>query len=98
MTDKDELEDLEALIVCPGYKRMRSKFDSEWGRAGQRYCDALEKMANTTDAEEAAKQMQMVIWVRKEMEQFFHSVEGRVAQLRAMQQPPAYNPSRRGTL
>jgi hypothetical protein len=96
MTDATELEDLETLIACPGWKRVEDKFVSQWGRSGSRYLDLLEKMANSTDRVAAADDIQRVIWVRKEIELFFRSIEARAQELRNRKAPqPA---GRRGVL
>lgn len=97
MPDPSELEDLEALIACPGYGRLKAKLQEEWGPAGQRFLDLIERQINRPD-EEAFRLTQQVIAVRKHIEQFFASIEGRVQQLRAKHTPPPYNPSRRGSL
>lgn len=96
MTDATELEDLETLIACPGWKRVEDKFTAQWGRAGERYLDLLEKMANNTNRVEVADEIQRVIWVRKEIELFFKSIESRAQELRNRKAPqPA---GRRGVL
>lgn len=98
MTDPAELEDLGALIESPGYKRLLSLFEAQWGRSGQRYCDVLEKLLNSNaDRAALADDLQRVTWVRKEMEQFFRTIEGRVTELKN-QRVPVANSSRRGLL
>jgi hypothetical protein len=96
MTDATELEDLETLIACPGWKRVESKFVEQWGRAGTRYLDLLEKMANSADRVQVADEIQRVIWVRKEIELFFRSIESRAQELRSRKAPPPAG--RRGVL
>jgi hypothetical protein len=96
MTDASELEDLETLIACPGWTRVERKFTEQWGRAGSRYLDLLEKMANSTDRAAVADEIQRVIWVRKEIELFFRGIESRVVELR--NRKPETVGSRRGVL
>jgi hypothetical protein len=97
-TDHNELEDYESLLASPGYARLMDRFHKEWGRTGQRYLDTLEKMANTIDKAQAADEIQRVIWVRKELEQFFASVTSHVQSLRNASVPQEVLPSRRGVL
>ena len=97
MIDPTELDDLSGVIEHPGWSRIKGKLATEWGPAGQRYIGKLEAMANTPDPAAAARDMQLVIAVRKEIESFMASIEDRVRYLKAMKNPPP-NPSRRGTL
>jgi len=95
-TDLDELEDLETLLVSPGWRRVEATFQQQWGRAGERYLSLLEKMANSTDRVAVADEIQRVIWVRREMEQFMASIAQRCKELRNRRQP--VETSRRGGL
>jgi hypothetical protein len=97
-TDANELEDYETLLASHGWQRLMARFQAEWGRSGQRYLDTLEKMANTQNRVEAADEIQRVIWVRKELEQFFASVTSHVQSLRNASVPQEVLPSRRGVL
>ena len=97
MTDATELEDLEALILSPGWKRVEQRFYEQWGRAGSRYLDLLEKLANNVDRVAVADEIQRVIWVRKELELFFRGIESRVQELRNRKKPEL-TMSRRGAL
>jgi hypothetical protein len=83
VTDPKELEDLEGLVLHPGWLRVKAMFDAEWGSAGARFEAALEKMANDADKAKAAENMQLVIWVRKEMRGFMRSIEARVSELKS---------------
>jgi hypothetical protein len=98
MTDRNELEDLDALVQSPGWLRVLTLFEAQWGRSGQRYCDVLEKMANSTDRMAVADDLQRVIWVRKELELFMRGVEARVAELRNKSASQGVGSSRRGVL
>ena len=98
MTDANELDDLESLLASPGYQRIMQRFQQEWGRTGTRYLDLLEKMANNVDRVAVADEIQRVIWVRKELEQFFASVISHVASLKHAQVPQEQLQSRRGVL
>lgn len=97
MTDADELTELEATVESPGWHRVKAKFDAEWGRAGVRFVELLEKMANDSDKGSAAENMQKVIWVRKEMENFLRGIEQRVVDLKNRTNTVA-TMSRRGVL
>lgn len=97
MTDVTELDDLSGVTEHPGWARIKGRLAQEWGPAGQRYIGKLEAMANATDPTAAGRDMQLVIMVRREIEGFFASIEGRVSQLQAMKTAKP-NPSRRGTL
>jgi hypothetical protein len=99
MTDpSQELELLDTLLTSGGWDLIQAKFQKEWGRSGERYCDLLEKLANTTEPGKAAEDMQRVIWVRKELEAFFKSLVERHSQLKVGRHPQEPNPSRRGVL
>lgn len=93
-----ELEDLDTLLSSSGWKRMKAKFETQWGRAGNRYLDLVEKMANTTDREKAADEIQRVIWVRKELEAFFAGIESDYQRLKNAHVPTQAGQSRRGVL
>lgn len=97
MTDATELDDLSGMVEHPGWSRIKGRLASEWGPSGQRYVAKLEAMANTPDPAAAGRDMQLVIMVRKEIETFFASIEGRVSHLQA-QKNHKPSPSRRGTL
>ncbi len=100
MTDGTELSELEDLIAHPGYARLLAHFDREWGRAGTRYLTMVETLLNTTGhRDEAVTSAQVVIMVRKEMENFFRQIEQRVIQLRGQASAEGHgSPSRRGVL
>jgi hypothetical protein len=93
-----EYEDLDTLLASPGWTRVRASFDQEWGRTGARYCDLLEKMVNTADPVDATRQLQQVIWVRKELEAFFAAIASRHQYLKAQTERPDAQQSRRGVL
>lgn len=97
MTDATELDDLSGVTEHPGWARIKARLAAEWGPAGARYIGKLEAMANTTDPTAAGRDMQLVIMVRREIEAFFASIEGRVAHLQA-QKVAKPSLSRRGTL
>ena len=94
----NELDILESGVGSAFWLLMHEKFQADWGRAGSRYCDLIEKMANTTDQVRAAEDMQRVIWVRKELEAFFRYFPERLAQLKAGRDPVEMGQSRRGVL
>ena len=94
----NEVDVLESLIHSEGWRLLRRTFEQEWGRAGARYGDLLERMANTTDRVQAAEDIQRVIWVRKEIDAFFARFEQRLAQLKAGKVAMEAGPSRRGVL
>ena len=96
-TDATELEDLDTLIATPGWRRVEQRFQEQWGRAGSRYLDLLEKMANNADRVAVADEIQRVIWVRKELELFFRGIESRVVELKN-RKAPEMSGSRRGVL
>ena len=93
-----ELEALDTLIASEGWRLLMDKLQAEWGRSGTRYCDLLEKLANSPDRAQAAADMQQVIWVRKELEQFFRSFLDRQAALKGARSPQELVSSRRGVL
>lgn len=97
-TDPNEAEMLEAFVDSGAWKWLQARFEAEWGRGGTKYLDTLERMANNVDAAKAAEEMQRVIWVRKEIEQFFAGVRDRLRTLKAATQTPADVQSRRGSL
>lgn len=95
-TDADELDDLEAVVLSPGWRRIEARFQEQWGRSGSRYLDLLEKMANAQDRAQVADEIQRVIWVRKELELFFNGILTRVTELKNRKAP--VSGSRRGVL
>jgi hypothetical protein len=97
MIDATELDDLAGVTEHPGWSRIKGRLAQEWGPAGKRFQARIEQVANATDAAEAARAMQLVIMVRKEIETFITSIEGRVAHLQA-QKNHKPSMSRRGTL
>ena len=97
MTDTTELDDLAGVTQHPGWYRIRQLLANEWGPAGSRYVQGLERVANDADPAKAATNMQMVMMVRKEIETFFAGVESRVRQLQHAGDA-AKSPSRRGML
>ena len=98
MTDTTELNDLEGVTQHPGWHRIKSLLAQDWGTAGTKYVAALERVANDTDAAQAAQNMRMVIWVRKEIEAFFAGIESRTKQLHNQSVPVEAPQSRRGML
>lgn len=98
MSDTTELNDLQSLVECPGWPRLKQRLMTEWGPAGNRYVQALERVANDPDPGQAAQNMRMVIWVRKEIEGFFMGIEGRLSTLKAKDKPVEPSMSRRGSL
>lgn len=99
-TDPNEREILETFIDSAAWKWLLTHFEAEWGRAGARYLDLLEKMANAPASEQAqvTADLQKVVFVRKELEGFFRGVQERLAALTAAERRPETPQSRRGYL
>ena len=97
--DANEFEVLDTLLQSSGWTYLKSRLNELWGRSGQRYGDLIERMANAVnDRESVAEEIQRVIWLRKEIEQFFMAIESRHAALRAQRSEPEQAQSRRGVL
>lgn len=101
MTDPVELTDLEGVTEHPGWSRIRTLVQQEFGPSGKRYSDELERVMNAslTAAEHtsAVASMQVIVKSRREIERFFASIEERVKQLRNAKSP-VVSMSRRGNL
>jgi hypothetical protein len=82
VTDATELEDLDTLTACPGWRRMEALFHKQWGMGGERFCEAIQRMANDTDKVKAAENMQLVMLVQRELMLFHRGIEARVADLK----------------
>lgn len=95
----DEQETLEQLLSPAVWGLLHQRFQSQWGRTGDRYCELLEKMANTVgDRTAVVEEMQRVIWLRKEMELFLGYFPERFKALTHATVPGEVEQSRRGML
>jgi hypothetical protein len=101
MTTPDELTDLEGVIEHPGWARIRSLVQHEFGPSGQRYAEELERVMNVSasagDHAAAVTSMQVIVKARREIERFFASIEARVRDLQNAK-VPTVTMSRRGSL
>jgi len=99
VTDEtSEFDVLDAFIGSAAWRLVEARLQEEWGRTGRRYCDVLERLANNADDVKATQQLQQVVWVRKELEQFLAWFPARRNELQAKRDPHVGNPSRRGVL
>jgi len=98
MTDPDELRELEEVTQHPGWTRIKAMAQEEFGPAGVRYVQELERMMSAPNGEQPNMQnLQVIIKSRREIEGFFRGVEARVTHLQVARMMPV-NQSRRGSL
>ena len=94
--DNRELEDLEQLVSCPGWGRFATMVDDEWGRASDKFHDAVTNAARG-DNPMAADHLRQIIAAQREIQGVMAKVPNRIKLLKGPQLVTA-GQSRRGGL
>lgn len=93
-----ELEDLDQLVKSAGWTRFLAMVDKEWGRASDRFHDAVTNAARGDNAH-AADHLRQIIAAQREIQGVMQMVPNRLKQLTEAQKPrPELVMSRRGGL
>lgn len=95
MSDARELDDLDGLITHPGFQRLMAYAAQEWGPAGQRFQQAVEKAAQKPDAE-SSEFLRCIIFTQKELKRLLVWPSERVASIKGQAAVTHGGPSRRG--
>lgn len=89
MTTVNELDDLDALRLAPGWQLFSAHVTAEWGPGGTRYTAAVEACAARPDDVLALRTLQQVIVAQREVGMLLRWPEERMAALKAQKEAAA---------